>query len=50
MKKTIRIIPFKGGEIKMSYVVSKFMARFGIKGYHVLLTGANKKILADDTD
>ena len=33
----------------MAYVVGKFMARSGIKGYHVLLTGV-KIITSDDKD
>ena len=33
----------------MAYVVGKFMARYGIKGYHVVLTGF-EKIPADDAD
>ena len=33
----------------MVHVVGKFMARSGIKEYHVLITG-NKKIPEDDAD
>ena len=33
----------------MAYVVGKCLAIYGIKGYHLLLTGA-KKIPADDAE
>ena len=39
-EKTIRIIPFTGEKEKWRMWQVKFMARAGIKGYHVLLTGA----------
>ena len=42
-QKNIWIILFR----KMDYVVRKFMEGFGIKLYHVLLTGA-KKFPEDD--
>ena len=48
-EKTIWITPFIDEKVKMAYVVGKFMAGAGIKGYHVLLTGP-KKIPADDED
>ena len=40
-KNTIQIIPFTGEKEKWRMWLGKFMARVGIKGYHVLLTGAN---------
>ena len=48
-EKTVRIIPFTGEKEKWCMWSVKFLARSGIKGYHVLLTGA-KKIPADDKD
>ena len=48
-KNTIRMIPFMGGKEKLCMLSGKFMARYGIKGYHVLLTGA-KKIPSDNID
>ena len=38
-----------GGKEKLGMWSGKLMAGYGIKGYHVLLTGA-KKILSDDAD
>ena len=46
-KKTIWIFPFTGEKEKWRMWSGKFMATAGIKGYCVLLTGANK-IPADD--
>ena len=48
-EKTIRITPFMGEEEKWHIWLVTFMARAGIKGYHVLLTCA-KKIPADGVD
>ena len=48
-EKTIWIIPFTGEKEKWRMWSGKFMSMEGIKGYHVLLTGA-KKIPADDED
>ena len=48
-EKTIRIIPFKGEQEIWHMWSGKFMAGAGIKGYHVLLAGANK-IPAGDAD
>ena len=48
-KKTIWIIPFKGEKEKWHMWSVNFVARVGIKRYHVLLTGA-KTIPADDKD
>ena len=48
-EKNIRIITFRVKNKKWRMWFRKFMAGSGIKGYHVLLTGANK-ILADDAE
>ena len=46
-KNTIRVIFLKGEKETKLYVVGKFMARYGIMRYHVLIKCV-KKILADD--
>ena len=46
---TIWITPFMGGKEKFRMWYVKFMERYGINGYHVLLTGA-KRILEYYTD
>ena len=46
---TIRIIPYTREKEKWCTWLVKFMARSGIKGYHVILIGA-KEILSDDAD
>ena len=45
-KRQSELSPFKREDRKLLKWLGKFMARAGIKGYHVLLTGA-KNILAD---
>ena len=47
-KKTFRIIPFMGGNEKWIMWSVKSMARYGIKGYDLLLPG-DKIALSDDT-
>ena len=47
--KAIRIIPFIGEKEKWRMWSGKFMARYGIKVYNVLITG-DKKISEDDAD
>ena len=49
VEKTIRINPFMGEKEKLRIWSGIFMAISGIKGYHVLLTGA-KKIPSYDTN
>ena len=41
-KNTTHITPFKGINEKWRMWSGKFMARSGIKGYYVLITGAKK--------
>ena len=48
-KNNIRFISFTREKEKWCMWSGKLMARYVIKGYHVLITGA-KKILADDAD
>ena len=48
-QKNIRIIPFTGEKEKWRMWSGKFMARSGIKEYHVFLTGT-KIILSVDED
>ena len=48
-KKTIRIIPFTGAKEKWHMWSEKLTETAGIKGSHLLLTGA-KKIPEDDKD
>ena len=48
-EKTFRIIPFTGEKEKWIMWSGNCMARSVIKGYHVLLTGANK-IPVDDEE
>ena len=46
---TIHIIPLTVEKEKWRMWPGKFMARSGINGYHILLTG-DKKTPADDAD
>ena len=48
-EKTVWIIPFTGEKEKWRMWSGEFMARSGIKGYHVLIT-VYKKILSDDAE
>ena len=46
-KKNIWIIPLYGWKGEMTDVVGKITARYGMKGYSILLT-CDMKVLADD--